>query len=47
MAERVSRKRRKSLNLQAERMRAAKAQRVMSVEETVEMPAENESLPEQ
>ena len=45
MAERVSRKRRKSLKLQAERMRAAKAQRVTSVEETVEMPAENESLP--
>ena len=45
MAERVSRKRQKSLKLQAERMRAAKAQRVTSVEETVEMPAENESLP--
>lgn len=45
MAERVSRKRRKSLKLQAERMRAAKAQRVTLVEETVDLAAQNESLP--
>ena len=45
MAERVSRKRRKSLKSQAERMRTAKAQRVASVEETVETPAEQESVP--
>lgn len=45
MAERVSRKRRESLKLQAERMRTAKAQRVTSVEETAEMHAQEESLP--
>ena len=40
MAERVSRKRRKSLQLQAERMRAAKARRSASVQETVESSGE-------
>ena len=45
MAERVTRKRRKLLQLQAERMRAAKTQRLASVQETpVETPAE-EPLP--
>ena len=45
MAERVSRKRRRSLKVQSERMRTAKAQRVASVDETVETLAEQESLP--
>ena len=36
MAERVTRKRRESLQLQAERMRAAKAQRTASVQETLD-----------
>ena len=40
MAERVSRKRRRSLQLQAECMRAAKARRAASVHETVESSAE-------
>ena len=40
MAERVSLKRRKSLKLQAERMRAMKARRSSSVQETVELSAE-------
>ena len=45
MAERVTRKRQKSLQLQAERTRAAKTQRLASVQETpVETPAE-EPLP--
>ena len=45
MAERVSRKRRKSLKLQAKRMRTAKVQRSALVEETVETVAKQESMP--
>ena len=45
MPERVSRKRRRSLTQQAEHMRAAKAQRLVSLEETVETRTEEDLLP--
>ena len=44
MADRVFVKRQKSLQLQAEHMRTAKAQRSASVEETIETVTEEESV---